>query len=30
MYTTIQTCRGCGHNTLVEILAFGDMPLSNG
>src|SRR4030095_5651359 len=30
MYTTIQACRGCGHDTLHEILAFGDMPLSNG
>jgi SAM-dependent methyltransferase len=30
MYTTIQTCRGCGHDTLHEILAFGNMPLVNG
>jgi SAM-dependent methyltransferase len=30
MYTTISTCRGCGHATLQEILAFGNMPLSNG
>jgi len=30
MYTTISGCRACGHATLVEILAFGNMPLSNG
>ena len=30
MHTNTSTCRGCGHATLLEILAFGDMPLSNG
>jgi SAM-dependent methyltransferase len=30
MYTNTPACRGCGHATLLEILAFGDMPLSNG
>src|SRR5688572_12569885 len=30
MYKTISACRGCGRSTLREILALGDMPLSNG
>jgi SAM-dependent methyltransferase len=29
MYKSIVGCRACGHSRLVEILAFGDMPLCN-
>jgi SAM-dependent methyltransferase len=30
MYKNIDVCRACGATDLTEILAFGDMPLSNG
>src|ERR687898_582034 len=30
MYKAISGCRSCGGDTLVEVLAFGDMPLSDG
>ena len=30
MYKNIDGCRACGSRKLVEILAFGQMPLSNG
>jgi len=30
MYKNIDGCRACGATELTEILAFGDMPLSNG